>query len=266
MYSCVPTLVTGFFLGVAYNIPFLCALQYFPAHSYLIKTALYLSDSAGAFYFAYFTYDFLDIDDYLEETPPKVPSLNDNYYPREIVKDVPDLLRYLGLNLLVIGCLGSLVLKPKFNFVEKDWSALRKKGQTLLRDRKSVGMAKRKEKAPFRDLKHTLVSPMSNALFQIMMYTSVLGRYYLYAFKTSSLKLGYDDYYLTIAGGFGIVVMSLGKIGGLLAFKAIPFKISMRRIFIVQIVLEFTGGNSSWINVVVFPIDNVCTGNDTFVV
>ena len=232
-YSCIMTFVAGFFLGLGYNIPYYTAVQYFPHRSTLLKAFFYLFDGLGAFYFGYTSHLFLGLDD----SPPA----EGDYYPESIREKIPGLVEELGINLLVLGLVGSLAMKPRFNFVETDWSALKDKEESLLKHRRSVPGSKkpRGTKALFRDLKHALMSPASRVLFQVVIFTSVLATYYLCSYKIVGLEMGFSERYLTIMGSAGMVVMSFGKILGLLALKRISFKGCMKNIVFIQAILGF---------------------------
>jgi len=232
-YSCIITFMAGFFLGLGYNIPYYTAVQYFPRRSTALKAFFYLFDGIGAFYFAYSSHMFLGLDNY---TQPQ-----GDYYPEEINAKIPGLVQDLAIKLLVIGLVGSLTMKPRFNFVETDWSALKDKEESLLKHRRSVGSAKKKggNKALFRDLKHALMSPASRVLFQVVIFTSVLATYYLCSYKIVGLKLGYSERYLTIMGSIGMIVMSFGKILGLVATRWISFKGVMKNVVFIQAILGF---------------------------
>ena len=231
LYSIIPTFVIGFFLGLAYHIPYFCAVQYFAHKSTTLKGLFYLFDGVGAFYFACWSYMYLGLD----TIQPRLDEDDNDFYPKAIMGNIPGMIQTIGIHLLGLGVLGSLTMKPKFNFVEKDWSALRDKEEGLLRSRTSIVTPRRRAgKALFRDLKHALMSPASRNLFQIVVFSSILGTYYLCSYKVAGLELGYNDTYLTLAGSSGMIVMSLGKITALIIHRKTQFRKVMKNIFIIQ--------------------------------
>jgi len=234
LYSIIPTFVVGFFLGLAYHIPYFCAVQYFAHKSTLLKGAFYVFDGLGAFYFACWSYMYLE----LNTTQPRLEEGDEDFYPKAIIKDIPGMIQWMGIQLLAIGVVGSLTMKPRFNFVEKDWSALHDKEEVLLRSRNSLVTPKRRGgKALFRDLKHALMSPASRNLFQIVVFSSILGTYYLCSYKIVGLQLGYNDSYLTLMGSIGMIVMSAGKVAALIAHRKMHFRSLVKYIMIIQALL-----------------------------
>lgn len=229
------TMLPGIFLGLMYYIPFYYAIQYF-YYPGALKIFFYLANGLGAFMFINLFPILLWQDGLYNELTATTPVTEINYFSENVNAHLPELLQVMGLALLVLGSIASLMLHPKLNFVEKDWSSWEDKERGLLSRQRSVGLEMSRSQFELI-LQVPTPKKVANAaryLFFLSAFFFTVSGFLFYAYKIVGFFHNYSDATLSLLGGIGMLIMSIGKAFGVLLYRKLDFRLSIKFAIVLQ--------------------------------
>jgi len=223
------TLLPGFFIGVIYQIPFFCAIQYFHHQTKILKQLFPIANGLGAFFFINL---FPLILSHAGISGPSQTS--EGFYTQEIVSYIPTLIKTIAFTIFILSLVANFFLRPKVNFVEKDWAKWGEKEEGLLSNERSFYIVYSRSQSEAFDNVHIQDPVIPRSLLGISTFFFTLGGLLLYSYKIIGFQYSFSDTTLCLIGGFGMLTLAIGRALGITFYQKLGFKPGLKIIIPIQ--------------------------------